>query len=284
MIVIVDSGATKSTWVVMNSAGKVVNRMDMAGINPTANIDSLTDLSESSFSELVDLATVSELHFYGAGTSNNKAKNALKHKLDALFISARITIETDILGAARAVSDSKESIVAILGTGMNKVHFDGVVIKKSFTSLGYLLGDTGSGYDIGRKVLQSYYHNKMNKADALLFQKTYSSDDDQFIFNLHQSDKPNSKIASFSRFLNFSSSDLKLNICKEVFSKFFDECNDGLLRYNSYNYTFVGSISKFFESELREAAYDHKIEIDIVMADPIDGLIDYHKKLLKLKK
>lgn len=54
-----------------------------------------------------------------------------------------------MLGAARAVCGHKEGLACILGTGMNSCLFDGNHMTKNVPSLGFILGDEGSGAVMG---------------------------------------------------------------------------------------------------------------------------------------
>lgn len=274
MKLVVESGATKSTWVILDD-DKVLNRQILSGINPTANPESLSEIE--AYSNRYS-SSVNEVFFYGAGVSSGTAHSNLNRALRKHFKTAQVEIASDMLAAARSVSDGQVSIVSILGTGMNSVIFDGKVIIDSHRSLGYLFGDYGSGFYIGKLLLQSYYRDKMEKDDAMLFENLYVKSRDDLIYRIYNAPKPNYEVAQLSRFLTKCSKGLKQSILHTAFSDFF--VNEILTfdNHESYPLNFVGSISEIFEQELKTTADKYCLQVDHVVGNPIEGLLAYHRK------
>jgi N-acetylglucosamine kinase-like BadF-type ATPase len=61
------------------------------------------------------------------------------------------------------VSQMRNAIVSILGTGSNCSYFDGKKLNQKVTSLGYVLMDDASGNYFGRQLLRDYYFNRMSQ-------------------------------------------------------------------------------------------------------------------------
>ena len=158
MILIADSGSTKTTWMEVISGNKIVTE----GLNPHFTTDerllSVCDFVRQQFS---NINSPDSIHFYGAGCGNNTQRNRVKKLLSAGFNTENVEVETDMLGACRAVSTGRESLVAILGTGSNACFFDGYKIKYQPTSTGYILGDKGSANHVGRLLLDEYLTHVM---------------------------------------------------------------------------------------------------------------------------
>lgn len=273
MKLIIESGATKSTWVVTDK-GKVVDKQVLDGINPTSNPSSVSTVK---LYHIPDNTTFDSVHFYGAGVSSSVAIELLKGEIDGHLTSAQIQLEHDILAAARSVSAGKESIVSILGTGTNTVVYDGREIIQSYKALGFLFGDYGSGFHIGKVLIRKYYTKQMQSADLNLFNEKYISGKPDFLFRIYNSPRPNFETAKLSRFLNDCSPELKGEVLEETFSSFYKNQILPIENCKDYKLNFVGSISAHFETELRAKAADHGLEIDQVMSNPIDGLIKYHQ-------
>lgn len=273
MKLIIESGATKSTWVVTDD-GQIIDEQVLAGINPTSNPSSVDTIKQYNTPSDLDLESI---HFYGAGVSSKVAIDLLKLNMENHFDCSEISLEHDILAAARSISHSEESIVSILGTGTNTVVFDGENIAQSFKALGYLYGDYGSGFHIGKSLIRAYFTKRMSQQDEALFSKEYIEGKPDFLFRIYKSERPNFETARLSRFLNSCSAELKKSILNETFESFFVNQILPIENYKNYKLNFVGSISAHFETELRETADNYGVIIDKVVSNPIKGLIYYHK-------
>ena len=118
----------------------------------------------------------------------------------------------------------------------------------------------------------------MTKADQELFEKEYIIDQDDLLFRIYNSEKPNFETARLTKFLGVSSEDLRAKILSSTFSMFFKKQILPIENYQNYNLNFVGSIAEVFNAELKIEAAKYGCEIDKIMAKPIEGLIDYHLK------
>jgi hypothetical protein len=105
MMLIADSGSTKTDWAWIEN-GTIVHRVTTAGINP---------VHQGEEEILVDPQTVlqwgaDEVFFYGAGCIPEK-KGVVEKVLRKVFPDAdRIEVESDLLGAARAVCQYQEGL------------------------------------------------------------------------------------------------------------------------------------------------------------------------------
>ena len=274
MKLIVESGATKSTWVAIK-AGKIAEQQVIEGINPTSNPVSVKYISNYQIPSNEEVKTI---HFYGAGVSSPVAKELLEQSLREHFGSIEFYLDHDILAAARSVSDEEESIVSILGTGTNTVVFDGKDITQSFKSLAYMFGDYGSGFHMGKILVQRYYEKRMSQADLALFNKEYVAGKTDLLFRIYNADKPNFVTAALSRYLEKCSEDLRAKVVNEAFELFFEKQILHIQNAKEYKLNFVGSIAGVFEKELRAMSEGLGLTIDKINGNPIDGLVRYHSK------
>ncbi len=272
MKLIVESGATKSTWVLIDQGTKIDTQI-LKGINPTSNPKSVNYITAY---KLSDKHKITSIHFYGAGVSSLVAVDHLKKSIDAHFSCDTIELEHDIIAAARSVSAGKKSIVSILGTGTNTVVFDGIKVIQSFKALGYMFADYGSGFHIGKELLRSYYGHKMNEEDKTKFKANYIDDKSDLLFRIYNSERPNFETAQLSKFLDSASKDLKTKILDICFSSFFENQILPIEDHQLIPLNFVGSIAAVFEEDLRRVASNYGVEISNIEGNPIDGLLDYH--------
>ena len=154
MKLIVDIGGTRGRWFVLDKKNQISFKSD--GFNPfTSKIDVLSGILVSLKSSF-DFDSILNIHYYGAGISSENKKSEVRKVLKTFFTKSDVEINSDLLGSCRALCNDKSGVVGILGTGSNSCYYDGNKIKSKIKSLGYLLGDEGSGFDMGKKILIGY--------------------------------------------------------------------------------------------------------------------------------
>ena len=145
MILIADSGSTKTDWcVVLN--GTLIKRIGTKGINPffQSEEDIQRELTISLLPQLPE-GKLNAVYFYGAGCTAEKAPVLRRAIADSLPVIGNIKANSDMLGAARGLCGHEKGIVCILGTGSNSCFYDGEEIVSNVSPLGFILGDEGSG-------------------------------------------------------------------------------------------------------------------------------------------
>ena len=155
MQLIADIGGTSSRWL-KPSAG-MASLVKLKGFNPVAQ-------RGSSFIEGLERLqpkSIKELTIYGAGCGSEDRKNTVRQLAEQVFSNADITVHPDLLGVARALLGREKGIAAILGTGMNVAYYDGDQLHQRVPSLGYLMGDEGSGADIGKHFLRDLFNRRI---------------------------------------------------------------------------------------------------------------------------
>ncbi|MFM2049259.1 MAG: hypothetical protein RI955_1807, partial [Bacteroidota bacterium] len=220
-----------------------------------------------------------EIYFFGSGCTPGEKCELIKSSLLDVFKSNKIEVTNDLLGAAKGLAKRNEGIVLILGTGSNSGFYDGEKIIEQVSSLGYLLGDEGSGSRIGKKLLADYFRNKMpielSKEFALSFQLSTSSELLKILFQQNHQGK---YLASFAKFAleNKDNEYIKMLIQKE-FNLLFEEV---IMAYNNtaHNIYVTGSIAFYFENELKKAAEKFDYKIALIKQSPIEGLAEYFTK------
>jgi N-acetylglucosamine kinase-like BadF-type ATPase len=282
MILIADSGSTKTDWVLVNFKKEIIFKTTTKGLNPTVFSDSdlyTTITSKKIIVKHVDLIT--EVHVYAAGCGTERPKKKLYILLEEVFSKATISVKEDIYAAAYAVSNKKEGIVSILGTGSNCCHFDG---KEEITcrvpSLGYMLMDDASGNYFGRILLRDYFYNKMPKNIHELFKTEFNLYPDDVKLNLYQKSHPNAYLASYASFLINHKNEL---YCAEIINKGFSNFIENQITQYDRVYDlpihFVGSISFLLQEELKKALKSFRLNTGNFIQKPIDNLVAYHLSL-----
>jgi hypothetical protein len=108
------------------------------------------------------LATRSEkVFFYGAGCADEKSSRPVTNALSHCLPCDTIEVASDMLGAARGLCGHTPGLACILGTGANNAFYDGSHIVRSIGSLGFWLGDEGSGSYLGKTLVVHYLQNEL---------------------------------------------------------------------------------------------------------------------------
>ncbi len=200
MILIADSGSSKTNWCLVKPGGEK-QYFNTEGYNPyfvdgTYIINSLKkNLPEGILYDEVD-----NVYYYGAGCFPGK-DFVLSDSIKTVFSNAKIFIELDLLGAARALLGNSPGFAAILGTGTNTCMYDGKKITENIDSLGYILGDEGSGTAIGKKLLGDYIRGYMPAAVTDLFYETFHLDKEDIFERIYGQPQGNIFCADFSKFV-----------------------------------------------------------------------------------
>ena len=151
MIIVAESGATKTDWRLLMDDGTVRNASS-AGLNPSVlGPEQINSIIGSVIPELnPEGRSVREIHFYGAGLVNEAAAAPLAEVLDMWCPFSDKHFHSDMLAAARALFGDGSGIVAIMGTGSNSCLYINGEIVRNIRPGGYVLGDEGSGMALGK--------------------------------------------------------------------------------------------------------------------------------------
>lgn len=276
MIVIAESGSTKTNWVLLEGQA-VRTRLNTTGFNPNYFASEILAGSLSEVAAKIQSGTVSGVYFYGSGCSSSAAKNLVKREIRKHFSAASIEVEHDLFGAARALFGNGSGIACVLGTGSSSCQFENGKISAVVPSLGFLLADEGSGYHIGSLLLNAYFKNKLAKSLRQKFENTYPLTIENFISDLYTTRHPNSRIATYTRFVAENIHDRMMQeLVKKAFRVFFDEIILNYPDFKKYDLGFTGSVAYLFQMQLTEIAGEYGLKIHRVIKDPIDRLVEFH--------
>ena len=119
MILIADSGSTKTDWVLFNG-DSIITRVKTQGFNPTLqSTDDILNVLSKELAGNIDTTAPQTIYFYGAGCAYENANKRMQAALEKIFTTRDIHIHSDLLAAARALCGHDEGIACIMGTGSN---------------------------------------------------------------------------------------------------------------------------------------------------------------------
>jgi len=283
MILIADSGGSKTDWRLVQKDGKV-GQVHSPGFNPYyQGIDDLkVILKENLLPKINGVDAVDKIFFYGAGASSLKNQLTIKTAFLEFFPSAEVEVGWDLLAAARALCGHEAGIACIMGTGSNSCLYDGKEIIDNVANLGWILADEGSGAHIGKQFLMDYLRKKLPDTLARQFHERFPLTREEFLEKIYQEEKPSAFLASFMKFIfQHLKEPHCYNLVYNSFAEFFE---NNVMKYENYQNLkvhFVGSISFYFADVLRQVANDKGITVKNILEGPIAGLTLYHTEQLK---
>lgn len=277
MKLIADSGSTKTDWVL---TGAEPEFFTSPGLNPNILADNVIVTELQKLTALTEnKSAINEIYFYGAGCASPENCTRLTAIFHEMFPDAIIEIKSDIAGAAYAANIGKPGIVGILGTGSNSCFFDGEQIFGGDFSLGYILGDEGSGSYFGKRLLRDYFYRLLPEELYEAFKDKYHIVRTDVIEKVYRNTTPNEFIASFLPFY-------KENITHPYCTYFINFGLEEFIKiyiwrfsnFKSVDVHFVGSVAFHFEEQLRAVCAKLQINPGRIIASPIQGLLQYHTK------
>jgi len=277
MIVIADSGLTKTDWRVVLSSQNVVSFVTK-GLSPFfCNDDDYMDALSTSFPKDIDPLRVEKVFFYGSGCAGEEKGQKAQQALQLFFRNAQTNAYSDLLAAARSLFGDEKGVIAILGTGSNIAFYDGTKVIHRTPSLGFILGDEGSGAFIGRQLIQTYFYNQMPSELALKFQNKYNIDLSVVLDNVYSKPKPSSYLASFVPFAKENiENEFIQNLVYSIFESLYDKHLRVIPELKEYGLGCVGSVGFVFKDILSSVAKDKGFKLKGFTQFPIESLIEYH--------
>ena len=283
MIFLVDSGSTKTDWIALDNSGEVLFSTQTLGLNPQVLPSAI--LSEriiNNYELYQNRQKVSHVHFYGAGCGVDSPARRIEKVFKEIFTSSKFSILEDTYAAVYATTEpNTPAIVCIIGTGSNCTYFDGINIEQRITSLGYVLMDEASGNFFGKQLIRAFYFKTMPEDLAKKFEEEYDLSPDQIKENVYRKENPNTYLAKFAQFIVKNKEVLEMKSIIE----------DGLQRFISHQILqfenakdvpihFIGSIAHYLKDEIDIALKRNGLRLGNVVRRPIDGLVQYHQRLL----
>ncbi len=276
MVIIADCGSTKSDWLLIHG-GRDQQLENTVGFSPffhtTADIKAILD---TQLVPKLKPKDVTEIYFYGTGIHDEHRAEIVAAALRATFPNAAVEVEHDLLASARATCGHNAGIACILGTGSNSCYFDGETIMDNVPSLGWLLGDEGSGTHLGKALLRAKFYRELPTDLNNEFDAAFPEGMDAIKDRVYEKNA-NSYLATFTRFLGEHIEHPFIeHLVADCLGEFLDR---HVCKYNGYQQVpihFVGSIAHHFQDVLLNCMEGRKLKPGVIVRKPIYPLADYH--------
>ena len=281
MIVIADSGSTNTNWIIIDNK-KVIFSFNTKGLHPYfTTSDVITMELKENFPKELNTQDTQKVFFYGAGCSSESNKMIIQNGLQSFFKSSLIEVNDDLIAAARALFYHEQGIAIILGTGSNTGLYNGRKIIKKTPSLGYILGDEGSGAYLGKQLITDFLYNDLPQEIYEDLKDKYDLTKDKILNSVYNEAYPNKYLAGFTKFLDsYSDHSYTINLIESAFRDLFEKHICIYDNYTSLSIRATGSIAFIFEQTLKKVAKEYNTHIDLVIKEPINRLAQFHGKNL----
>lgn len=277
MILLADSGSTKTDWGVVDN-DKLIKKLRTGGMNPFQMSEAaITEEIKDHLVPALPTTTLEEVHFYGAGCTREKQPIVERALRANLTINGVCEVASDMLGAARGICGHKPGIACILGTGSNSCSYDGRNLVKNVSPLGFILGDEGSGAVLGKLLVGDVLKNQLSENLTKRFFEKFQLTAAEIIDRVYRQPKPNTFLASFVPFLEENLADPQIyRLVKESFRSFLRR---NVMQYEGWQTLpigFNGSIAKIYKQPLTEVLQEEGMHLGRIIQAPLEAMVTYH--------
>ena len=279
MLLIADGGSSKIDWAIINKkTHEVVDRFSSPGVNPvTMQPDVLNQIFTTYVKpQIADLLpSINNVEYFGAGCLGNGAER-MKEALIKLSGCKHVKVDSDLEGACRGLCGNRPGIVVILGTGSNSALWNGNKITEHTPSLGYVLGDEGSGAALGKALINAVFKHQLDENICESYMQWVGMSEADIITRVYRQPQANKFLAQQAPFL---ANNIHLHPIHTIVMNEFTH----FIRLNILNYTgfpelpvmATGGIVKNFSSVWFDALDNFDIAVHDILDNPIEGLINY---------
>lgn len=282
MIAIIDGGSTKCDWVILDNLGNLHLKTTTLGFNPNIiNPDFIKQEIDRNEDLFFLKNHIEKLFFYGSGCGTEHNAKKVEQEFIQCFPHAEINVKEDMTAAAYAAYAGKPAMICILGTGSNSCFFDGEKIRVDLPSLGFLIGDEGSGSALGKQLLRRFFMKKLPADLERDFIAKYNLTIEEAIKNMYHNPRANAYLGDYNKFIaERKNHPYFQNMVFDEMKNFLDYQVLPYPESHEVEINFIGYIAFIYEDILRAAAAELNIKIGKVVQKPIESLVDYHKKYI----
>ena len=277
MILIADSGSTKTDWALVGPSDRLT--VTTQGINPVHQQPD--DIRQILCTELqgqlgVSRNAVESVFFYGSGVRPEEEARMVALLQETFPEATAVEAHSDLLGAARALCGHNSGIASILGTGANSCLYDGERIVKNTPALGYILGDEGSGAVLGKRFLHHLYGGLLSEKIKSDFESTTGLTLPAVIQKVYRQPLPNRFLASLSAFIHQHLDDAAIEALVRQNFRDFIRIHIAPYGHRDLPLSFTGSIAHYYRDQLVAVAAAEGYTVGTILRAPIQGLVEYH--------
>ena len=280
MILLIESGSTKTAWRYITQANEAFESYQSAGINPYYQTTDEIRKAQAEMLEKVRDMQLRFVYYFGTGITDESKKEMIRALLTPVIGEAQLQVQNDLVAAGISLCGEKPGIACILGTGSNSGYFEQGEMQHQVPPLGFWLGDEGSGGHLGKSLVLAYLHHEMPADLRGIFTKRFGEMDRLTILqHAYKGEFPNRWFASFSKFLF---DHRKHPFCYQLIEKSFQSfCDLYVLKYPQSTQVpihFTGSVAFYYADILQRVLKSNQLHVGIISEGPMAGLTMYYKE------
>ena len=279
MILIADSGATKTQWGCVNRDGTGRHDFFSQGYNPNyiSGEDIIADI-RANLPQGFDTDAVEAIYFYGAGVTPMQYPFVEKCLRTVFGKAGVVFIAMDTLASCRALLQREPGFAAILGTGTNSAMYDGCNEGLNVDSCGFILGDEGSGGYLGKRLITDFIRCNMPEAVYKIVGKELGHSNEELLDIIYTKPFPNRFCAQYAKFIgeHLDFDPYFPALVEDAFTKFFQRIVTHYPDYTKYSFNAVGSVAYHFRPILEKVVERFGMKMGVILKAPMDGLVKYH--------
>lgn len=287
LLIIADAGGNKTAWSVTVFPSNKTFYLETEGINATTSIDEEIEKSVKKLfltiieKELEDSSIT--VYFYGAGVNSLTSGTRIRSCFEQIFGNkiTQIEIYSDIEGAARSMFGNEPGLTCILGTGSASGLYNGSLIIDSVPSLGYVLGDEGSGAFMGKMLITSYFKRDFKDTKTDWYKELSTISVKEVLMKIYQDKSPAKFLSSFVPFLKKYENESEIKqIIEESLKLFFI---NNVLKYSPMpcKIGFAGSVATVFKKSIMNISKYYGFNETLFLQKPIEKLTSFHLKKIE---
>lgn len=276
MIIIVESGATKSDWRKIDRNGALVSRSIHQGTNVSSmKMEKVKSVLTEGI-KAIGATQEDRFYLYTAGVITEDIRKELKEHILSLVEFKEFDIQNDLVGAARGALGHQSGVAAIMGTGSNTCFYDGKQVSQTVYSGGFILGDDGSASVLGKLFINDYLKKLIPEDVARDFESKHDSSYMSIVENVYRGSAPAAYLGSFAPFIvsHYDNPHIKY-LVDTNFQNFIDR---SLKTYDTTTYPVgvVGGFAYACRDIFVPMCAKSGIRLAGIIKEPIEGLINYH--------
>ena len=279
MILIADSGASKTDWACVSRETGAVIRFGSQGYNPNyITGPQIVEDIQKNLPEGFPTLDVTEIYFYGAGVTELQYP-FMTETLKKVFTKAdKVFIAMDTLASCRALLQAEPGFAAIMGTGSNSCLYDGCNEGLNVDSCGFILGDEGSGANLGKRMITDFIRRNMPEKVYKEVGAALGKNNDELLDQIYTKPFPNRYCAQYAKFIaqHLDFDPYFPNLVTDAFRQFFLLIVTHYPDYQKYTFNAVGSVAYYFKPLLQKVVEEFGMKMGNILQAPMEGLIKYH--------
>lgn len=286
---IADGGSTSVKWALIDPHSEEIVQFRSPPLNPILHTtEQLIERIELLIAEhLPQPSRLATIRFYGAACGPDQGQEELRNLFQHYFPHATVEVDSDLMAAARASYPEGEGIVGILGTGSNAAYYADGQLEYNRPSLGFILGDEGSGAAIGKRIIRDWLYDQLDSPTVDVLNRSHGRElgiarDARGLYNslpiiarVYAAKDPSAFLASFAKTAT-EHRDLPYfaNLVQEVMLDFVRYLAYPQLRGRAASLRLVGSLAERCHAELCTACQELGLVYEGALANPIDAMVE----------